>query len=55
MKISDLIRYLEYRIDCVQSFLRDMYAINSDDIEVVKAEIQLELLSELLNVCYENK
>lgn len=49
MNKEELIEYLKHRIECVQAFLRDMYAVNTDDIEVVRAETQLELLLEILH------
>lgn len=49
MDKKQLIDYLQYRIECTQAYLRDLYCACSNDIEVVKAETELQVLSEVLN------
>lgn len=51
MNKEQIIDYLKYRIDTIQAFLRDMYEINSNDILVIKAESELNILQEVLKVC----
>lgn len=50
MNKEQLIQYLKHRIECVQSFLRDVYTINSNDILVIKAETELNILEEILTL-----
>ena len=49
MSNLDIVQYLEYRIDCVQSFLRDSYALCSNDVEVIRAETELRTLLSVLD------
>lgn len=48
MNKEQFIEYLQYRIECVQAYLRDLYSTNPNDIEVIKAEVELQVFEEIL-------
>lgn len=51
MDKKQLIEYLKRRIECTQAYLCDLYNTSPNDIEVVKAEIELDVLLDILNEC----